>query len=188
MLAQEGAEKVGLFRCEAAQSSLAIRTVTPARDDFKSKYTRHWSKSRMAPVLNALVPAVTKVGPSLGPHYAGEKRDLYKGSPICHFFILLQAGAEADTHKDPFQQGIIYHATEIHKRQIILRSSCFHWPAQGLKPAAIRCHGHGSAGSLNRRQRALILQKQSQGGFYGYLSLDSVGLILIRGRLVISFC
>lgn len=116
----------------------------------------------------------------------GRKKNLYKRSPICHFFILLQAGAEADTHKDPFQWGIIYHATEIHKRQIILRSSCFHWPAQGLKPAAIRCHGHRSAGSLNRQQHTLILQKQPRDGGYGYLSWDSVDLVLICGRLVKS--
>ena len=72
----------------------------------------------MASVPNALVPALTKVGLSLDPHYE-VKRDLYKGSPICHFFILLQAGAEADTHKDPFQPGIIYHAIEIQKRQSV---------------------------------------------------------------------
>lgn len=147
----------------------------------------YWSKSRMASVPNALVPALTKVGLSLDPHYAG-KRDLYKGSPICHFFILLQAGAEADTHKDPFQPGIIYHAIEIQKRQIILRSSRFHWPAQGLNPSAIRCRSHRSAGGLNRQQRAVILGKQNRVDFYGYLSLDSVGLILIRGRLVICSC
>lgn len=31
-------------------------------------------QTRRASVLNTLVPALTKVGPSLGPHYAGEKK------------------------------------------------------------------------------------------------------------------
>lgn len=46
-------------------------------------------------------------------------KDRYKESPIYPFFFLLQVETEADTSKDPFQQGIINHTVDIHKRQII---------------------------------------------------------------------
>lgn len=92
--------------------------------DFRSICTRAWVQSRHKAKPESFMgwtPPLLSLRNWAHPsaHIMQDRRERYKESPIYQFFILLRVGTGADTHKDPFQRGIIYHTTEIHKRQII---------------------------------------------------------------------
>lgn len=49
-----------------------------------------------------------------------------------------------------FREGLYITPQKYIKDKLSLRSWRLHWPAQGWKAAAIRCHGHRSTGSSER--------------------------------------
>lgn len=70
----QGEQRRQDLQCKEKHSSPPIMTATAARRAFKSVCIHDGRKSRMASVLMSLVPSLTEVGASLGPHYAGEKK------------------------------------------------------------------------------------------------------------------